>query len=112
MLETELFDLERRLWLEGAEAYQQLMHRQALMLFPPPTGIMDAPKITAGIATAPRWTRVDFSDRQMRQAGYSAVLAYQARAEREGQAWAALCGSAWVREGGRWLILLHQQTPL
>ncbi len=51
-------------------------------------------------------------DKTATRSGETVVLAYKATGERNGAApYVALCASTYVREGGKWLLLAHQQTP-
>ena len=113
MTDGEFWDVERSLWLEGAETFRRWMAAECLMVFPPPAGILAGPAILEGLASAPRWRRVGLEDRQLRRTGEAAVaLAYRAEASRPGtEPHRALCSSTYVREAGDWWLVQHQQTP-
>jgi hypothetical protein len=102
-----LWKLEERLWLEGAEAYAELVHPEAVMAFPG-VGVLAGPAIARSLEGAPRWRSVEMSARRTAQPSPGVtVLAYRARGEREGAApYEAWCTSTWV--AGQ--LVQHQQT--
>lgn len=104
---------ERRLWLDGAEAYAELMATQCVMAFGP-MGVMRNKVIVDNLHEAPRWADVAFADQVFTQpAERVQILAYKAEARRDGaKPYRALCTSTYVQEDGSWRIAQHQQTPL
>jgi hypothetical protein len=109
---SELLGLERRFWLEGADFYRENLAEDVLLVFPG-AGLMRRADAVAGIEAAPRWLRVDIRDEQLLQLGpESRLLCYKALAHREGEAeYSALVSSVYVRRGGAWKLLFHQQSP-
>lgn len=109
----DIWEAERRLWLEGVGAYRELMAEQCVMAFGP-SGVMDNHAILEGLKDSPRWSSVAFADQaSIRPGDGAAVIAYTARGEREGaDTYRALCTSTYVLIGGHWRIAQHQQTPL
>lgn len=106
-------DLERRLWLEGAGAYRELLADDAVIIVPMRGGILDRDACLAAIAAAPRWQRVAFRGAHAASPGVDlTLLAYQAEATREGTRWTALCSSLWRETADGPRLVLHQQTPL
>ncbi|MCV0397118.1 MAG: nuclear transport factor 2 family protein [Rhizobiaceae bacterium] len=104
---------EERLWLEGAGAYEELLHPECVMVFMEPVGIMTGQAIPESLAGAPRWDGVEMEARTRVDGGPDVVvLAYRAKATRRGETYQALCSSTYVRSDGNWVILQHQQTPL
>ncbi len=113
MTDAEFWEVERGLWLGGAEAFRRWVALECLMVFPEPAGLMTGPQILEGLAAAPRWQRVDFADGLLRRSGDAAtVLAYRAEAARpDGAPHRALCSSSYVQQAGEWWLVQHQQTP-
>ena len=108
-----LWEMERRFWLDGPDVYAARMARDAVMVFPPPAGIIVGESIVAGLKEAPRWRSVEISERAAVARGDTAVLAYRAEARRDGQApYAALCSSTYARVQNGWLLLSHHQSAL
>jgi hypothetical protein len=111
-VEDRLWTLEERFWTEGADFAKTHTAGGALMVFPYPTGILQGDQIVEGMANARRWRSVSLSDKTVRVGTETAVLAYRARAEREGEPiYEALCASTYVRDDGEWRLMAHQQTP-
>lgn len=110
---SELWDIERRLWLEGSEAYDQLMTPDCVMAFGP-TGILQGQEILESLRQSPRWSDVQMSDQlEARPADDIAILAYRAAALRDGaQPYVAFASSTYVCIDGYWWIAQHQQTRL
>lgn len=84
------------------------------MAFPAPAGIIAGPAIAQSLADAPRWASVEMAERHVgRPAADLLVLAYKARGVRDGAApYGAYCTSTYRRDGDRWLLVQHQQTPV
>jgi catechol 2,3-dioxygenase-like lactoylglutathione lyase family enzyme len=108
----DLWAHERRLWLEGVEAYHALLDPEAIMAFAG-IGIMRAPAILKAIERAPRWTSVKL--KQPVLSPYSDTvfgLAYEVEARRdEGPPYQAYCTSTYRSVGGKMRLVQHQQTP-
>ncbi|WP_373353152.1 DUF4440 domain-containing protein [Pseudoroseicyclus sp. CXY001] len=112
-MHDELWDLERRLWLEGREAYVELLAEDALMTFPMPGGPLDRATVLDSVEGTTRWEAVAMDDQLMRSPAKSVtLLAYSAEARREGEGYAAGCSSLWQMTESGWRLIHHQQTPL
>ena len=112
-LETTLWELEKRFWLDGADFYESRLASGAVMVLPYPALLMDRDAAISAIRDAPRWTEVEFSDGSLRRQGGAAVLAYRARAWRgDGAPYRAACASTYVEDDGRWVMLSHSQQAL
>ena len=110
---NSLWEREQRFWLDGSDFYREHMTRNALMVFPKPVGILKGDEVLQSLKGAPRWKSVDLDRRSIAEAGDTTVLAYEATGLREGgEPYSALCCSTYVKDGGRWKLLAHQQTPL
>lgn len=112
MSTEELWDLERRFWLEGTAVYEAHLDPGCVMVFPG-IGIMESAEIIPSLEGAPRWDDVEMTERVTAQAGGEVVvLAYRAAGVREGAGpYHAFCTSTYRRDGGGWKLLQHQQTP-
>lgn len=112
MNETDLlWDLERRFWLEGAAHYERALDPGCVMVFP--FGVLTGEAILESLEAAPRWASVETAERRLAQpADDLAVLAYLATGRRTGEApYEAWCSSTYRRDGPRWRLVQHQQTP-
>lgn len=109
-----LWMLERRLWLEGHSTFEAVLARDARLVFPWPTGVLDRAATLAALRDAPRWREVEFAARHAIALGAdAALLVYAVRACHDGDsdAYTASCTSAYRRVGDAWQLVLHQQTP-
>jgi hypothetical protein len=105
----ELWTTERRLWLEGAEAFAAVLDPGCLMVFPDPVGVLAGRAILDSLEGAPRWAEVTMDARRLARPGAdTVVLVYYATGHRDGaEPYRAWCSSTYVR--GR--LVQHQQTP-
>lgn len=113
--QDELWQLEERFWLDGADFHARTLAPDALMVLPPPAGVLDRAASVESIRSAPRWRRIDLAERRHAQVSADTViLSYMASADRDGTdaTYRAQCSSTYVREQGRWLLALHHQTPV
>ena len=112
MTEDAFWTLERRLWLEGIEAYKAHLHEAAVFVFPQ-IGALTYADILSALENAPRWEHADFSRMQFSQPSDEVVcLAYRAVGTRaEGEPYTCFCSSTYVKAGEDWRIIQHQQTP-
>lgn len=114
-LAKELFDLEDRFWAAAGDRtfYDARLARNAVLLFPDPTGVLDRAQALDAAGAARPWSSWRIDDRRLvALSDQSAAIAYRAEARREGQPpYAALACSVYVREDGAWKLALHQQTP-
>ncbi len=108
----DLWQMEGRLWTEGASYYRDRLDPGCLMVFAGIGVLSGADGIVATVTGPARWARVAMTGRHTAASDGLAVLAYSALAERDGAApYAALCSSTWVRRNGDWRLVQHQQTP-
>lgn len=101
MGDHEVWECERRFWLDSRNFYAEHVAPNALIAFTP--------------RQHPRWTSVTFSDRRSSFPSVdTALLAYQARAEAECLAdpYHACCSSTYIRVRRSWMLVAHQQSAL
>lgn len=98
---------------EDAWRTEERLDPACVMAFPAPAGIMHGAGIAESLAGAPRWSSVAMADRHVGRAVPDVhVLAYRARAQSDGAApYEAYCTSTYRRDGDRWRLVQHQQTP-
>ncbi|NDV00379.1 nuclear transport factor 2 family protein [Pseudoroseicyclus tamaricis] len=111
-MDEDLWEKERRLWLEGPEAYEELLADDALMTFPVPGGPMDRSTIIDSVTSSERWEAVALDDQHVREIGDARLLIYSAEGKREDKGYAAGCVSLWRMTEGGYRLSYHQQTPL
>ena len=103
---------EEGFWLRGPEFYRDHMAPDAQMVFPDPVGILKGEAIVDALEEAPRWEAVRMDEKTTVLAGDALALAYRATGRRgEAAPYVALCSSTYVRRGGGWTMISHQQTP-
>src|SRR5437764_10077135 len=105
-----IWQSERRLWLEGSNAYVELLHPECIVVFGEPIGIIKGDAITESVRNAPRWTQVEMTHRSTSSQGDDTmVIAYRAEAQRGSAApYRAYCSSTYVRRDRAWRIIQHQ----
>lgn len=108
-----LWDLEERFWKEGADSARHMTAKDAVFVFPYPTGILRGDALFREAEVAQRWRTVVMSERHISKQANIAVLAYLVSAERgDLPIYEALCTSSYLNDEGTWLRLSHQQTPV
>jgi len=111
--EDELWAMEERFWMEGADSARTMTAKGAVFVYPYPAGILQGDQIWRENVVAQRWRSVVFSERCITLEKDIAVLAYQVSAERDDiPLYEALCTSSYLNDDGKWLRIVHQQTPL
>ncbi|MDH5829080.1 nuclear transport factor 2 family protein [Luteimonas sp. M1R5S18] len=110
-----LWQLEEQFWLGSSDFYSATLAPDALMVLPPPAGILDRAATIKSVSSGNRWGNVLFRDKQLVSAGpAAAVLVYVASADRgtPDSAYVAQCTSTYVCEGEQWLLVVHHQAPI
>jgi len=115
----ELIALEEEGWRalsDGPEAatafYERVLDDAVVMLLPGGLRLDDRATVIASLA-GPPWASYDLESPRVLPLGEdTAVVTYGVVARRDGAApYSALMSSVYVRRGGRWRLVLHQQTP-
>tara|TARA_R110002126_G_scaffold160762_1_gene308499 strand:- start:418 stop:765 length:348 start_codon:yes stop_codon:yes gene_type:complete len=111
-IEATLWDQEERFWTQGADSARTMSAKNAVFVFPYPTGILSGDALWREADVAQRWRSVVMSERVLSVEGNIAVLAYRVSAERgDTPLYEALCTSTYLKDDTKWLRLTHQQTP-
>jgi hypothetical protein len=113
--DTELWQLEERFWLAGAEFYQRRLAPDALMVFPQSAGILDRVATIESVGAATRWQSVTFDEVWCAHPNPdTAALVYAARARRADADcdYLAQCSSIYARGSDGWQLVLHHQTAM
>ena len=114
MDDGRVWSFEESLWTGDAEHYRELIDEECLMVLPAPPYVMSGQQAVEAVSSTPRWSTVELSERQVsRPQEGLIVIAYKARAEREGVTpYEAHCTSTYRRlEHEVWRVVQHQQTP-
>ena len=114
MDDGRIWGSEEGLWVGDAENYRATIDEQCLMVLPEPPYVMGGQQAVDAVASTPRWSKIELTERQVRrpQEGLI-VIAYRARAEREGMnPYEAHCTTTYrMLTHGEWRVVQHQQTP-
>lgn len=110
-VESQLWGMEERFWTEGADSARHMTAKNAVFVFPYPTGILSGANIFRETDVAQRWRSIQMTETFFMVEGNIAVLAYRVSAERgDAPIYEALCSSTYLRDNDHWLRLTHQQT--
>jgi uncharacterized protein (TIGR02246 family) len=117
-VESQLLDIERKLWTNDAVFYKHSLTEDAVLVFAetgPITRAVAIEAIHAENAEGRRWAEVDIGEvRLARLTTAACLLTYTvaARKESERSGMSALASSVYVHRSGAWKLAFHQQTPL
>ncbi len=114
MEDQRVWKFEESLWTADAEHYRHSIDEQCLMVLPELPFVMSGGEAIEAVTNTPRWTKVELGDKRVsRPQEGLIVIAYKARAEREGTPpYEAYCTSTYRRLGhDEWRVVQHQQTP-
>lgn len=114
MDDGRVWSFEESLWTGDAEHYRELIDGECLMVLPAPPYVMTGQQAIEAVAGTPRWAKASLTERQIvRPEEGLIVVAYNARAEREGiSPYEAHCTSTYRRLAhDKWRVIQHQQTP-
>jgi hypothetical protein len=115
MDDARVWGSEEGLWTGDAENYDRTIDDECLMVLPRPPHVATGRQAKEQVIDTPRWTRVAFSEQSVsRPQEGLIVIAYRARAEREGaNAYEAHCTTVYRRlEHDKWRVVQHQQSPV
>jgi Domain of unknown function (DUF4440) len=114
----ELIRIERTLWTNNADVYQEGYLADAVLIFPV-VGRIGRDTAVAAIreenGQGRHWAEVRFEDISTLSLGADAVLlTYRALARwnYEDKTGETLCGTVYVRSDGAWKVAFHQQTAV
>jgi len=116
-LEDDLFAIEEGFWLSGKDHFAAHLDDQCLLAFPQAGemhGIFPREHVAATATPGNRWRDLSMTDRHLLEpAGDVALISYRADVTRaDGEPYAALVSSAYVRRGHGWKLAFHQHSPI
>ena len=114
MDDERIWKFEESLWIGDAEHYRALIDEHCVMVLPAEPYVFSADAAVEAVAATPRWSEVELTERRvMRPEEGLIVIAYQARATREGHAgYTAWCTTSMRRRGHEdWQVVQHSQLP-
>jgi hypothetical protein len=115
-----LLELEEQGWQalssdgeSGKRFYSSVLRDDAVMLFPGGMLIEGKGNILESLAAVPWKSFLIEEPRVIPLSESAGVLVYRVTAQREvGAPYTALISSTYVRQGGTWKLVVHQQTPV
>lgn len=109
---NEIWELERKCWVEGRSYYERILHAEAVYAFPPPMGIFAGNDFVSSMGEAGPCTDVEMTDRHAAVHGDAVVIAYKGRGIAASGDRVSHCTSTWVQTLAGWKLISHHQTPL
>lgn len=111
MDDDRVWSFEKSLWTCDAEHYRELVDEECLMVLPQPPFVLTGTKAIEAVSNTPRWSDVEITKEQIaRPQEGLIVIAYHAKAEREGETYEAYCTSTYRRLAHeQWRVVQHQQ---
>ncbi|RYY16585.1 MAG: DUF4440 domain-containing protein [Alphaproteobacteria bacterium] len=113
MDDDRVWSFEKSLWTCDADHYRELVDEECLMVLPQPPFVLGGTQAIEAVASTPRWANIEISNKRIsRPQEGLIVIAYQAKASRDGETYEAHCTSTYRRlEHEVWRVVQHQQTP-
>ncbi len=113
----ELFRIEEGFWMSGKEHFLEHLDEQCLLAFPQMGemhGVHSREQIAATASMPNRWRDLKIVDRHViNPTEHFAVISYRADVVRaDGEPYAALVGSGYVRRPQGWKLAFHQHSPV
>ena len=110
----DFLPLEKQFWTGNADWYRKNLDDSCLVAFTEMSGLYGKEDIAATIKDEARWRNLDLSVKGfLEPAPGVAILTYEAHATRaNGEDYAALVSSGYVKRNGSWKMAFHQPTPL
>jgi hypothetical protein len=112
--EKELLEIEKGFWTLGEAYFKAHADKNCLVAFPEMAGAMSNADLAATAKNPNRWRDLRMDMKGMVEPGSDVVmLSYEAHATREnGEPYAALVSTGYVRRADGWKMMFHSQTPL
>ncbi len=113
MDDQRIWQFEESLWLGDGDTYRALIDEQCVMALPAAPHVFDRDAAIEAVAGTPRWSEVAFSEQRVQRPEEGLiVIAYRAKAARDGEAYEAYCTTSMRRRGHEdWLVVQHSQLP-
>jgi len=111
--DDRVWSFEKSLWTGDADHYRELVDDECLMALPQPPYVLSGSQAIEAVAHTPRWSGIAIEDGHIaRPQEGLIVIAYTAKASRDGETYEAHCTSTYRRLAPEeWRVVQHQQTP-
>lgn len=115
--EVDLYEIETGFWLSGEAHFLANLAEDCLLAFPQEGemhGVFPREQVAATATPANRWRDLRMDNRlTLRPHDHFAILSYRAEVKRaDGQPYAALVSSAYVKTPDGWKLAFHQHSPV
>ena len=115
--EKELYEIEEGFWLKGQEHFLDHVDERCLLAFPQmgeTHGVHARAEVAARATSTNRWRDLVMKNRQFLDGGEDfKIISYRAEVTRgDGEPYAALVSSAYVRRPDGWKLAFHQHSPV
>ncbi len=112
-LPDDIWELERRCWIEGRSFYEEIITVDSVYAFPPPMGIFKGSGFVSQMNEDGPCVSVEFSNQHAHELNGSWVLVYEGLgASSDGSHRRSNCSSVWKRTSDGWKLVAHHQTPI
>ena len=110
-LKETLLEIDDALVTGGGDAYRRHLVTEAVVIVPGQA--LDKKACVAAIDASPGWDDFSIEDAQLLELGDdSAAVTYTFTGRRGEDDYSALMTSTYAERDGRWMLVVHQQTPL
>ncbi len=109
---NEIWELERKCWVEGRSYYERILHAEAVYAFPPPMGIFAGNAFVSSMGEEGPCSDVEMTDKHVAQQGDTVSVAYKGRGLSANGDRVSHCTTTWVKTADGWKLMSHHQTPL
>lgn len=116
-LVNELYEIEKGFWLKGKQFFLKYVDDQCLLAFPQAGemhGVHSREDIAATANSDNRWRNLTINQRHLLHASDDfAIISYKAEVLRvDGEPYAAIVSSVYVRRPLGWKLAFHQHSPI
>lgn len=110
----QLLEIERGFWTGDSSYFAENADRECLVAFPEMVGVLDNADLAATASKPKRWRNLEMKLKGIVEPGSDiVVLSYEAKAVRQdGEPYAALVSTGYVRRPQGWKMMFHAQTPI
>jgi hypothetical protein len=112
-IKDNLLEIEKAFWTGDEAFYKEHVDKDCLVAFEEMSGVMSNAKIAATVKDGNRWRdlKIDAIGAVEPKEDVT-ILSYEVKAVRQnGEPYAALVSSGYVKRGNDWKMMFHTQTP-
>jgi len=111
--EADIWELERRCWVEGRAFYKEIITEESAYAFPSPMGIFKGTAFVDQMGETGACETVEFENQIIRDLGDIVVVLYVGKGKTsDGSLRKSHCSTVWEKRDGGWKLAVHHQTPV